>query len=89
LFYINDQIPFFNMGRQMNCYIQAPLAEGSFGWYGEAENNVVALGNDAVGEIVGGGALCDDPSRTAELRRYVPGYRRRGSEGRRRMAEGI
>ena len=53
LYYINDQIPFFSMGRQMNCYIQAPLAEGSFGWYGEAENNVVALGNDAVGEISG------------------------------------
>ena len=53
LFYINDQIPFFSMGRQMNCYIQAPLAEGSFGWYGEAENNVVALGNDSVGDILG------------------------------------
>ena len=51
LHFINDQIPFFNMGRQMNCYIQVPLTEETFGWYGETQDNVVALGNDTIGGL--------------------------------------
>ena len=51
LHFINDQIPFFNMGRQMNCYIQVSLTEEAFGWYGETQDNVVALGNDTIGGL--------------------------------------
>ena len=32
LYYVNDSVPYFNMGRQQNCYVEMPLDDNTFTW---------------------------------------------------------
>lgn len=44
LYYVNSNIPYFNVGRWQNCYVQIPLDAESFQDVAPSENNIFKLG---------------------------------------------